>query len=308
MNKRQKELLRKRLDDEQKVLDDIKATYKRALAQVDGKIADLLAREDLENLQSIVYQVNYQNALKAQISAALDMMNAEQFTTISDYLAKCYENGFIGSMYDFAGQGIPFVFPLDAEQISKAVVLDSKISEGLYKRLGFNVAELKKSIRQEVSRGVSAALSFHEISRNVSNSAGVTMKRSYTIARTEGHRITEEATYQAQVKAINNGANVVKQWDATLDKRTRPAHSELDGQLRNINEPFEWGGYETMYPSGFGIASLDINCRCSSLQRATWALDKAELETLKERANYYGLDKANSFEEFKEKYMEAVKE
>ena len=40
-----------------------------------------------------------------------------------------------------------------------------------------------------------------------------------------------------------------------------------------------------MHPSGFGIASEDIHCRCALLQRAKWALDEKELNTLKERAS-----------------------
>ena len=59
---------------------------------------------------------------------------------------------------------------------------------------------------------------------------------------------------------------------------------------------------EVMYPGGFGIASQDVNCRCALLQRARWALDADELKTLKERAEYYGLDKTNDFDEFRQKY------
>lgn len=59
-------------------------------------------------------------------------------------------------------------------------------------------------------------------------------------------------------------------------------------------------------PGGFGVAEEDINCRCAILQRARWALDEAELQTLKDRAAYYGLDKADSFNEFKRKYLKAA--
>ena len=58
-----------------------------------------------------------------------------------------------------------------------------------------------------------------------------------------------------------------------------------------------------MYPSNFGIPSLDINCRCVVLQRARWALDQDELEELKERAKCYGLNKSKDFEDFKNKYL-----
>ena len=51
-----------------------------------------------------------------------------------------------------------------------------------------------------------------------------------------------------------------------------------------------------------------MNCRCALLQRARWALDDAELKTLQERADYYGLDKTQNFDDFKVKYMRAVED
>jgi hypothetical protein len=51
-----------------------------------------------------------------------------------------------------------------------------------------------------------------------------------------------------------------------------------------------------------------VNCRCALLQRAKWALDEQELATLKERAEYYGLDKSDNFKDFKKKYLKAVEE
>ena len=54
-----------------------------------------------------------------------------------------------------------------------------------------------------------------------------------------------------------------------------------------------------------GGAAEVVNCRCALLQRARQALDEYELETLKQRAEYFGLDKADSFEDFKKKYVKA---
>lgn len=91
-----------------------------------------------------------------------------------------------------------------------------------------------------------------------------------------------------------------------MDKKTRPTHQKLDGQIRELDEPFEVNGKKAMYQSGFGIPSEDINCRCALLQRARWALGEDELETLKRRAKYFGLDKTIEFEDFKEKYLNAT--
>ena len=58
-------------------------------------------------------------------------------------------------------------------------------------------------------------------------------------------------------------------------------------------------------PSG-GAAEV-VNCRCTANTRARWALDEAEMQTLKERAEYFGLDKTKNFEEFREKYLDVSK-
>ena len=44
------------------------------------------------------------------------------------------------------------------------------------------------------------------------------------------------------------------------------------------------------------------------LQRAKWALDEDELKTLKDRAEYFGLDKTDNFNDFKVKYLDATKD
>lgn len=62
-----------------------------------------------------------------------------------------------------------------------------------------------------------------------------------------------------------------------------------------------------MYPGDpNGSASEVINCRCAMLTRARWALDEEELKTLQDRAKFYGLDKTENFEDYKQKYLKAA--
>lgn len=129
------------------------------------------------------------------------------------------------------------------------------------------------------------------------------MNNAYRTARTEEHRIQNQSAMNAASKAKDNGADVVKQCDATLDSKTRPLHTMLDGQIRELDKPFEIAGRKAMYPSGFCIAAEDIHCRCALLQTAAWALDEKELQTLKERAEYYKLGKTKDFDDFKKKYL-----
>lgn len=61
-----------------------------------------------------------------------------------------------------------------------------------------------------------------------------------------------------------------------------------------------------MYPGAFGDPAEDCKCRCTSNTRARWALGEDELQTLKDRAEYFELDKTKDFDDFKKKYLKAV--
>lgn len=303
MNKREKEILQLRLDAEDDVIAELEKQYRVALNDINRKIR-LLQSDELT--QSKIYQIEYQKALKGQIEGILEKMHGDEFSTIQKYLHDCYEDAFIGTVYDMAGQGIPLIMPIDQAAAVKAIMTDSKVSGGLYDALGVDVKGLKKAIRQEITRGIATGQTYSDIARNISEVSKAPFARAKTIARTEGHRIQQASTMDAQEKAKAKGADVLKQWDSTMDGATRPIHRQLDGQIREVKEPFEMGGKKAMYPGGFGDPAEDCNCRCASLTRARWGLDEAELQTLKNRAEYFGLDKTNDFEDFKNKYLKAA--
>lgn len=303
MNQRQKEVLKSQLRDEKKIINDLKKIYKEALTDINQKVAVLMVDE---SMQSKIYQVGYQNRLKKQIEASLELLNSGQYEKIHNYLQDCYSSGFIGVMYDLHGQGIPLIMPIDQKAMVKAVQTDSKISKGLYTKLGKDVGDLKKRITSEVSRGVAQALPYKDVTRNLNNVARIGFNRSMRIARTEGHRITQASALDGMRTAKSAGADVLKQWDATLDGHTRDHHRELDGQIRDVDDDFEVGGMTVEAPGMFGDPAEDCNCRCCLLQRARWELDESELDTLRERADYFGLDKEKDFDDFKIKYLNSV--
>lgn len=313
MNKEQKEILQSQLNSEKKTINELKQVYNKALKDIDYRIRQLSARTDMENLQSIIYQKQYQQALKGQIESILEQLHSNEFETISQYLTQCYEDGFVGVMYDLQGQGIPLIMPIDQKLVLEAIQTDSKISTTLYNKLGENTTYLKQAIRAELSRGVSQGKTWNEIAANLTHHMQNTpfqkaYNNSIRIARTEGHRIQVKSAMDAQEKAKSKGADIVKQWDATLDGRTRTHHRLLDGQIRELDEDFEVSGKKIKAPGHFGSPNEDCNCRCALLQRARWALDEDELETLKKRAAYYELDKTENLEDFKKKYLKASKD
>lgn len=275
MKKFDKEIAQAQLNNEKAVLRSLEANYKDAIEEIESKIASLLGRADAD-MQHVIYQVEYQRALKSQIEGILLNLQTNEFETVSEYLTKCYEEGFLGTMYSLQSQGIPLVFPINQEEIAAAIKHETNLSTTLYK--SFDMADLQKKIASEISRGFSTGASFKEMARNIGFAANVEKNKAMRIARTEGHRITETAAYNAQKKAKDRGADIVKIWDATLDGKTRDSHMKCDGQIRELEKKFSNG---LMFPGDpSGSAAEVINCRCRSRSDARWALEADETKML----------------------------
>lgn len=305
MNSRQKEWLQKSILDEEDVIAIIKAQYKKALDDVNERIKALLASN---MTQSRIYQLEFQEALKAQLEIILTKMTNENYMTIQEYLSDCYENAFLGNLYDLQGQGIPLIFPIAQAEVVKAIMKDTRLSKSLYESLGYNVDVLKTQINAEISRGIASGMNYTDIAKNIMRRANIGLNKAIRIARTEGHRVTQQATNDVQRKAKEEGARIVKQWNSAMDNRTRKTHRMLDGQLREFDEPFEVNGHKAQFPSDFGIPSEDINCRCVALQRATWALtDDEYFQVYGKERNTVAIDSKN-FADFKSAYEKAVKQ
>ena len=70
MNRQQKEVQQQFLNNEKTVLKKLGSNYKDALDEINDRIAILQSRNDAD-LQHVIYQIEYQKALKAQVQAIL---------------------------------------------------------------------------------------------------------------------------------------------------------------------------------------------------------------------------------------------
>ena len=280
MKKWEKEILQKQLNDEEVVLKQLKTIYNSALSEVQNKIQVLMSKEQT---QSVIYQLKYQQELEKQLSTVFGKMSSDYYYTIDEYLTNCYEDTFYSTMYSLHNEGIPVVMPFDQKQAAQMAAQSPYSGIKLSQKLYMNNIELAHKVKGFISRGIAMNESYADISRRIAAKTEASVNQAYRIVRTEGHRIQNEVKFQTAAKVKDEkGADIVKQWDSTVDKRTRPDHVALDGQLREMEQPFKIpkNGYTAMFPGGFGIAKEDINCRCVYLQRARWALDKSELDKL----------------------------
>jgi len=303
VNDREKEVLQKNLADEKALTKQLKTQYEGARKDINAAIAkldkDILrleasgATDDL--VRAKVYQKGYQQALKAQTDAIIDKLGSMNEAQLRQYLTGAYTDGFIGTMYDLHGQGIPLLLPIDEAAMLRAVTMTNGNIK-LSTRVWQNADQLKGAIRDTVSRGIATGASYADIAVQLRGAFGSSFNKMYRIARTEGGRVASQSRYQASLAAKDKGADIVKQWDAAMDKRTRPEHVKLHGQLQELEDPFTVGGYSGLYPHDFGAAAMDINCRCAVSNRARWSLSAEELDRIGQEID------ADSFGEFKKEY------
>lgn len=300
MNKYQKEIEKLKLSHEQKAFKELKKTYTQALADTKAMVkklqedVNILESSNLEEksiLQSRIYQLNYQKAMEEQLTAIMDVVNSKNVTNIQTFLTKMYQDSYLGVNYNLQKSGIPVLMGVNPSLLVKSINTPTeklKFSDTLYKR----TEELKKAYKEEISRGIATGKGYKDIAKQLDQKTKIGFNNAFRIARTEGARVSSEASLTAMRVAKSKGADIMKQWIATLDMRTRNAHGRLDHQAKEIEDYFVIDGYKALCPCGFGVAEMDINCRCALASVPRWDIEDSyiryddEQDILIETKNY----------------------
>ena len=129
-----------------------------------------------------------------------------------------------------------------------------------------NIAQTTANkMKKVIEKGLLEGDSIDEIASSISRDTSFGIKRSRTIARTEATKAVNLASEQAYNTAQADGINIRKEWLSSRDDLVRETHQELDGQIVGVNEMFvvPSTGDKGSSPANFGVASEDINCRCT---------------------------------------------
>lgn len=313
----EKEIQQMFLSHEKDAYDTLQGIYLQSLIDVkekmrvlDKRVEELLKRPDYDasHVQSILFQYQYFEYLESQINGIVDQLEYETGTYLRDYITEAYTDGYISANYVLNHQDIPIITPVDMDQVLLSV---NRPIEGMTfsQRNRGNMNDFKQKVKTEVTKGIVQSLSYHEISKNLSRVTEESLYKSMRIARTEGHRVQNEATFQQSLDAQDRGCDIIKVWNSTLDGRTRNTHQKLDNQVRELEEHFDSpSGAKALYPAGFGIASEDINCRCFINRIPRWALDDEARERMAEINGVQQLVSVHNYEEYKSRYLTIIEQ
>jgi uncharacterized protein with gpF-like domain len=184
--------------------------------------------------------------------------------------SKFFKTSYLAIGQDFA--------PKVVESFGKAYVPESKAAsedpwmkmllDWISKQSGAKVTQIQGTtldrLRAQLSEGMESGESIEQISKRISGiyDDGIST-RSTIIARTEVISASNASSYMG---AKSTGLTLNKQWLSSRDVRVRETHNDADGQEVGMDEPFEVGGYELMFPgdTSLGAAGSEtVNCRCT---------------------------------------------
>ena len=130
----------------------------------------------------------------------------------------------------------------------------------------------RSRIQSAVLQGVMQGESPYKVAERLRGVATMDYNASVRYARTMTTDAQNAGRYQAYRRADDLGVDLVIEWQATLDGRTRHEHRMMHGQRRKVDEPFVVDGVSILYPGqSSGPGSSDIpqsmiwNCRCTLL-------------------------------------------
>ena len=300
MDKYQKQVQLELLGHEEENKKKLTANYQEALKEIKKKLSDIMESNDSQERK--ISRTKWGRMLEAQLNTILKNLGEKNVSDMTKYLDTVYREAYLGCIYGMHQDGVGLILQVNEDKVERSLNRETdrlKFSQRLYE----NVDKLKQDVKEEIARGFSTGRDYISIARQISLRAGVSIGRACTIARTEGHRITEESRLDCMKEAVQKGAETVKQWDSTLDDKTRSTHRELDGQIREVDEPFEIPstGSKAMYPGGFGIPKEDINCRCVMITRARWALGDEEYKYSRFSGNIISTE-SKEYKKWKEEY------
>ena len=265
MNQWEQELQRLEKTQDLRMNRELYHIYSDTLKDVKSKL-----KAYLEEYEDLPYWKQQQTGrlkqLTDEIVEKLKEIYPQTKTVIENFKQEQFETGYYGGYYtveESQQADLPIAF-LPDDVIRSAVrrpVASKTLSERLYKARN----RLANRSQGAITSGILQGHGYAEIASAISSNSEANYRQALRIARTEGGRMRTQARQNSYEEMEKVGCELQKQWLAALDRKTRKSHGHLDGQRVKIDEFFVSDGYKAIGPRCFGVAGMDINCRCTTI-------------------------------------------
>lgn len=248
--------------------------YKKSLDEIKKKIAAMYEKYGEKVTYSDMQSYNRLAVLEKEIALQLKELTGENIKLTTDSIKESFVESFYRTGYGFEkGLGVKMGFGQLNPAVINAAVLNPLDSIKWPERLKDHINQYNRAIRQEITQGLIEGKGYAKIAKGITEKTSIMATKAFVIARTESGRAQSAARTLAfdksEAAAERLGVKTTRIWIATLDERTRDTHRSMDKQEahKNANGKLVFtlpGGAETEGPRLSGIASEDINCRCTT--------------------------------------------
>ena len=239
--------------------------YKEALKSLKAEI-----KQYTDNYEQLSFskRLEVENRLKTanRIDGILNDLNSWSDAEIRRYIENEIEVGYYGTLYALEGaENVQLDFGILPERYIETLVNEKVNGQTFSKLLYKKRDELAERVTSALLTSAVNGKGYAHAAKEVGELTEASYKQALRIARTEGGRAQSTAKQKAYKEAEKKGVQLEKRWLSTLDKKTRHSHQELDGQTVAVDGQFNFNGHKADGPRLFKRASLDINCRCTTV-------------------------------------------
>lgn len=241
--------------------------YKKSLDETRVTLAKLYEKYSVDGVLNYSDMIKYNRLATMQTSISKQMQDLYKETgrLFSSYLGDMYTLNYYytGYIIEIATQEKLAFNLISADVINQAI--QNPISGlTLNDRLQKNRNDIIIKTREQLTQGLIQGESIQKMAKRIKNIYEGDLNKSLTISQTETTRVRNEGKELGYQKAEAKGIEFTRVWVSTLDSRTRRNHQKLDGMKANKDGYFVVGRFEAKHPGGFGVAEMDINCRCTT--------------------------------------------
>lgn len=254
----------------QRGIEEKASAYFKQFERLDAEKRKLVEAEKMTEAEykqwrqnKMLYGKRYTD-LKKQIAAEIANVNETAYAYINEQLPELYALGY--DAFSDVADGIPgYSFTLvDADTVRHLATTDKSILP--YKKLdrAKDIPWNMKRVNAEVLQGILQGESIPKIAARMQKVTGSNAKAAVRTARTAVTEAENRGRQDSYERAKKDGVMLKRKWIATYDMRTRHAHALLDGQLAEVDEPFESELGPIMFPGDHTAHPSNVyNCRCT---------------------------------------------
>lgn len=211
--------------------------------------------------------LNKQNRFQKEMKLIADTLSKDyshiikvmQSTVEQQYVAKYLMTAYLVEMSIEDGTEMGFSIPSLAT--IKQVLLNPIEFLTLPKIMEQHRNDIVRKLNIVIAQSLIAGDGYATMAKKIEKEVGFASKKARLVARTEAGR-TRSIAAEKVLEEASKHAKMTKVWASMLDFRVRQAHRTLDATEADADGYFHYKQHKAKAPRLFGVAELDINCRC----------------------------------------------